>query len=86
MSTLRSYATILVPSLLTAPRYFSGEVEFGVITLVCLSSLHTFLAPTLGWSLHFSQCYHVLPCTALCMQTFSARTRWASLSIALSLL
>ncbi|KAK9809945.1 hypothetical protein WJX72_002230 [[Myrmecia] bisecta] len=29
-----SYATILVPSLLTAPRYFSGEVEFGVITQV----------------------------------------------------
>jgi ABC-type uncharacterized transport system fused permease/ATPase subunit len=29
---LRSYATILVPSLLTAPRYFRGEVEFGVIS------------------------------------------------------
>ncbi len=27
---LRSYATILVPSLLTAPRYFRGE--FGVIS------------------------------------------------------
>lgn len=29
-----SYATILVPSLLTAPRYFAGEVEFGVIAQV----------------------------------------------------
>jgi hypothetical protein len=29
---LRSYATILVPSLLTAPRYFRGEIEFGVIS------------------------------------------------------
>ena len=36
----RSYATILVPSMLTAPRYFSGEVEFGVITQVCLPSPH----------------------------------------------
>ncbi|KAG2486371.1 hypothetical protein HYH03_014951 [Edaphochlamys debaryana] len=26
------YATILVPSLLTAPRYFSGAIEFGVIS------------------------------------------------------
>ena len=26
-----SFATILIPSLLTAPRYFAGEVEFGVI-------------------------------------------------------
>jgi len=25
------YATIIIPSLLTAPRYFAGEVEFGVI-------------------------------------------------------
>ena len=29
-----SYATILVPSLLTAPRFFRGEVEFGVISQV----------------------------------------------------
>ena len=28
------YATILVPSLLTAPRYFRGEIEFGVISQV----------------------------------------------------
>ncbi|GFR44756.1 hypothetical protein Agub_g6087, partial [Astrephomene gubernaculifera] len=27
-----SYATILAPSLLTAPRYFAGEIEFGVIS------------------------------------------------------
>ena len=27
-----SYSTILVPSLLTAPRYFMGEIEFGVIS------------------------------------------------------
>jgi hypothetical protein len=34
------YATILVPSLLTAPRYFAGEIEFGVIAQVrhCCSS------------------------------------------------
>lgn len=31
---LCSYATILLPSLLTAPRYFRGEVEFGVISQV----------------------------------------------------
>lgn len=29
------YATILVPSLVTAPRYFSGEIQFGVVTQVC---------------------------------------------------
>ncbi|CAK0734001.1 hypothetical protein CVIRNUC_000368 [Coccomyxa viridis] len=28
------HATLLLPSLLTAPRYFAGEVEFGVITQV----------------------------------------------------
>lgn len=28
------HATILLPSILTAPRYFDGEVEFGVITQV----------------------------------------------------
>ena len=27
-----SYATILIPSLLTAPRYFAGEIEFGMVT------------------------------------------------------
>jgi hypothetical protein len=32
--TLGRYATILVPSLLTAPRYFAGEIEFGVIAQV----------------------------------------------------
>ncbi|GLC38395.1 hypothetical protein PLESTB_001582400 [Pleodorina starrii] len=31
-TSVYSYATILVPSLLTAPRYFSGEIEFGVIS------------------------------------------------------
>ena len=31
-SNCYSYATILVPSVLTAPRYFAGEIEFGVIT------------------------------------------------------
>ena len=30
------HATLLLPSLLTAPRYFAGEVEFGVITQVPL--------------------------------------------------
>jgi ABC-type uncharacterized transport system fused permease/ATPase subunit len=28
------HATLLMPALLTAPRYFRGEVEFGVITQV----------------------------------------------------
>ena len=28
------HATLLLPSLLTAPRYFAGEIEFGVITQV----------------------------------------------------
>ena len=28
------HATILLPSLLTAPRYFEGKIEFGVITQV----------------------------------------------------
>lgn len=31
-TSVYSYATILVPSLLTAPRYFRGEIEFGVIS------------------------------------------------------
>ncbi|EFJ43625.1 hypothetical protein VOLCADRAFT_96169 [Volvox carteri f. nagariensis] len=31
-TSVYSYATILVPSLLTAPRYFAGEIEFGVIS------------------------------------------------------
>ena len=26
------HATYLLPSILTAPRYFAGEIEFGVIT------------------------------------------------------
>ena len=30
------HATLLLPSLLTAPRYFAGEIEFGVITQVPL--------------------------------------------------
>ncbi len=29
-----SYVTMLIPPLMTAPRYFAGEVEFGVITQV----------------------------------------------------
>jgi putative ATP-binding cassette transporter len=29
-----SYATILLPSLLTAPQYFAGKIEFGVIAQV----------------------------------------------------
>ena len=33
-SNFYSYATMLLPSILTAPRYFAGEVEFGVITQV----------------------------------------------------
>ena len=35
-SNAYSYATILLPSILTAPRYFAGEVEFGTITQVRL--------------------------------------------------
>jgi ABC-type uncharacterized transport system fused permease/ATPase subunit len=31
-TTYYTWATFLVPSVLTAPRYFSGEIEFGVIT------------------------------------------------------
>lgn len=34
MLNLDRYATILVPSLLTAPRYFAGKIEFGVIAQV----------------------------------------------------
>ena len=34
VSNYYSYITIIMPSLLTAPRYFAGEVEFGVITQV----------------------------------------------------
>ena len=26
------YATVLIPSTMTAPRYFRGEIEFGVIS------------------------------------------------------
>eukprot|EP00798_Chlamydomonas_sp_ICE-L_P018046 gene18046-24463_t len=33
-TSIYNYATILVPSLLTAPRYFRGEIEFGVISQV----------------------------------------------------
>ena len=29
-----SYVTMLIPPLMTAPRYFAGELEFGVITQV----------------------------------------------------
>jgi vitamin B12/bleomycin/antimicrobial peptide transport system ATP-binding/permease protein len=31
-----SYATILVPSIVTAPRYFAGEIQFGVVSQVCM--------------------------------------------------
>ncbi|GAX77264.1 hypothetical protein CEUSTIGMA_g4710.t1 [Chlamydomonas eustigma] len=31
-TSVYSYATILMPALLTAPRYFRGEIEFGVIS------------------------------------------------------
>ena len=31
-TNLYTYATILIPSLLTAPRYFAGELEFGAIS------------------------------------------------------
>jgi ABC-type uncharacterized transport system fused permease/ATPase subunit len=35
------HATYLLPSILTAPRYFAGEVEFGVITQVPdLAAIH----------------------------------------------
>ena len=43
-SNFYSYATMLIPPLLTAPRYFAGEVEFGVITQVLtirLKAQHT---------------------------------------------
>lgn len=29
-----TYSTILVPALITAPQYFAGEVQFGVVTQV----------------------------------------------------
>lgn len=35
-SNIYSYATLIIPPVLTAPRYFAGEVEFGVITQVRL--------------------------------------------------
>ena len=38
------HATLLLPSLLTAPRYFRGEVEFGVITQVPPWTPHPLLA------------------------------------------
>lgn len=30
-----SYITMLIPPLMAAPRYFAGELEFGVITQAC---------------------------------------------------
>lgn len=33
-TSIYNYATILIPSLFTAPRYFRGEIEFGVISQV----------------------------------------------------
>ena len=38
------HATLLMPALLTAPRYFRGEIEFGVITQVwhCRVSVHLY--------------------------------------------
>ena len=30
-----SYATILIPSLVLAPDYFTGKIEFGTLTQVC---------------------------------------------------
>ncbi len=32
-----SYATILLPPMLLAPRYFAGEIEFGVVSQVCIN-------------------------------------------------
>ena len=32
---LYTYSTILVPSLVTAPQYFAGAIQFGVVTQVC---------------------------------------------------
>ena len=29
-----SYATILLPAMLLAPRYFAGDIEFGVVSQV----------------------------------------------------
>ena len=37
---LYTYSTILVPSSVTAPRYFRGEIQFGVITQVCTWLAH----------------------------------------------
>lgn len=39
------HATLLMPALLTAPRYFRDEIEFGVITQVwrCQISIHLYL-------------------------------------------
>ena len=30
-----SYATILAPAVITAPMYFRGQIEFGIISQVC---------------------------------------------------
>lgn len=30
-----TYSTLLVPSLITAPQYFAGLIQFGVVTQVC---------------------------------------------------
>jgi ABC-type uncharacterized transport system fused permease/ATPase subunit len=44
-----TYATILVPSVVTAPRYFRGEIQFGVVSQVCHS-----LAPAERTARHLS--------------------------------
>lgn len=36
-----SYATILAPAVITAPMYFRGEIEFGIISQVCPELLQT---------------------------------------------
>ena len=41
------HATLLMPALLTAPRYFRGEIEFGVITQVWHCR---FFRPPVSWA------------------------------------
>lgn len=45
-----SYATILIPSLVLAPEYFKGNIEFGTLTQVSLA--------------HFQQVLYVSACKA----------------------
>lgn len=62
------HATILLPSLLTAPRYFEGKIEFGVITQVTFLVLQHLLQSIV---------------TGLVKHLVSRHTRWVEILCAL---